>query len=392
MAKIAIVSSYYLETSFPLSKYIANEGNEVELYSTIISNYPNAYVIDYKQLNPRPGLWLNKDKLLKVIPNRLSNYISGFDYNVIFYMSGRKGVLFDWINAFTFAKHLKRKRYDKIHFIGESFFFVQVNMFLEKQNRIHSLHEITSHDQAKTPLLNRVLLNYLNKKGINIITHSVVSQVRLQEYYNNTLKKRNQKSLIEHIPYDIFETYKCFMDRNIEEQENTILFIGRINKSKGINYLVEAIRMLQNKNVGVKLIIAGKGDIYFTYADLDNCEVINYELSNENIVELIRSSTVLICPYISASQSGIPMTAFVFDKPVIATNVGALSEVIEEGKTGLIVEPRNSQALANAIETIIKNKYLLNKMRDNIHNKYNKVETNWIEIAKRTIVFYHISI
>ena len=61
------------------------------------------------------------------------------------------------------------------------------------------------------------------------------------------------------------------------------------------------------------------------------------------------ASDLVVLPYESATQSGIVQIAFGFDKPVIVTNVGGLSDVVEDGKTGYIVEPRNGQALAEAI-------------------------------------------
>ena len=54
-------------------------------------------------------------------------------------------------------------------------------------------------------------------------------------------------------------------------------------------------------------------------------------------------------PYISATQSGIVQIAYGFDKPVIATNVGGLPEVVLDGKTGYIVEPEDAKGLSERI-------------------------------------------
>ena len=65
--------------------------------------------------------------------------------------------------------------------------------------------------------------------------------------------------------------------------------------------------------------------------------------------ELEGAADAVVLPYLSATQSGIIQIAYNFDKPVIATNVGGLAEVVIDGKTGFIVPPDNAPALAKAI-------------------------------------------
>ena len=58
---------------------------------------------------------------------------------------------------------------------------------------------------------------------------------------------------------------------------------------------------------------------------------------------------MVVCPYESATQSGIIQIAYGFDKPVVATNVGGLPDVVADKKTGYLVESKNPRALADAI-------------------------------------------
>jgi len=62
-----------------------------------------------------------------------------------------------------------------------------------------------------------------------------------------------------------------------------------------------------------------------------------------------RLCDVVVLPYLSATQSGIAQIAFNFDRPVIATAVGGLGEVVKQGETGLVVPPGDPAALADAI-------------------------------------------
>lgn len=58
---------------------------------------------------------------------------------------------------------------------------------------------------------------------------------------------------------------------------------------------------------------------------------------------------VVVLPYISATQSGIVQMAFGFEKPVIVTEVGGLPDVVEDRKTGYVVESKNAEAIAKAV-------------------------------------------
>ena len=69
--------------------------------------------------------------------------------------------------------------------------------------------------------------------------------------------------------------------------------------------------------------------------------------------ELFQRATLVVLPYTSATQSGVAMTAFGFGKPVVATRVGGIPEVVEDGRTGYSVPPDNAEKLAKAIITLL---------------------------------------
>ena len=75
---------------------------------------------------------------------------------------------------------------------------------------------------------------------------------------------------------------------------------------------------------------------------------------------------VVALPYKSASQSGIIPIAYHFNKPVVATNVGGLPDMVSNNKTGIIIEPNNPELLANEIANNLKNK--------NFSNMYNNIK------------------
>jgi glycosyltransferase involved in cell wall biosynthesis len=70
---------------------------------------------------------------------------------------------------------------------------------------------------------------------------------------------------------------------------------------------------------------------------------------NERVNAYFSAADAVVLPYLSGTQSGIAQIAFNFDRPLIATSVGGLGEVVKSGETGLVVPPGDPAALADAI-------------------------------------------
>ena len=179
--------------------------------------------------------------------------------------------------------------------------------------------------------------------------------------------------------------------QNIKPQKpdvsNYVLFFGGISSHKGIEYLCEAMDKVCKKHPDVKLVVAGKGKIYFDlnqYAIYSNRHLVllNRYLDDTELVGLIRSSLFVVCPYVDATQSGVIMSAFALNKPVIATNVGALPSMVKNGQYGTIVPPRDVTSLATAINTLIEDPQEIEAMTENIKHDYSKGKYSWNAIAQ----------
>ena len=96
---------------------------------------------------------------------------------------------------------------------------------------------------------------------------------------------------------------------------------------------------------------------------------------------------MVVLPYVEATQSAVIPIAYVFGKPVVVTNVGALSEVVEQGKTGFIVPPKDEKLLAEAVIKLLKNDKLRKEMGKNAY-KFAMTELSLDKIANMTIEVY----
>lgn len=172
---------------------------------------------------------------------------------------------------------------------------------------------------------------------------------------------------------------------------NNILFFGRISKYKGIDYLIQAVKKLQEDIPDIKLTIAGKGEFWFDVTDLEdseNFEIINQFISTEKLVELLQANELVVCPYTDATQSGVIMTAYAFCKPVIATNVGGLAEMVENNVTGILVGARNVKQLSEAIKKLLTDRTKLNTLKENIKKQYFEGSHSWDARAEELIKIY----
>ncbi len=187
--------------------------------------------------------------------------------------------------------------------------------------------------------------------------------VLLSEKVKSDLLKIKPDAKNEILPHPIYSNFGEAVPKDEAKKhlklsdERTILFFGFIRDYKGLDVLLEAMSMLKEK-LPVKLLIAGE-----FYSNEDKYKKLIQDLTLEDFVYLhtdfIPTSEVkyyfsaadcVILPYKDATQSGIVQIAMNFRKPVIATNVGGLGEVIENGKTGYVVEKEKPDELAKAIQ------------------------------------------
>ena len=94
-------------------------------------------------------------------------------------------------------------------------------------------------------------------------------------------------------------------------------------------------------------------------------------------------ASVVVLPYIEASQSGVVAISFAFGKPVVVTNVGSLPEVVDHGNTGLVVSPKSITELAKAIIKLLSDGDLREKMGQKAY-KFSETELSWDKIAEIT--------
>lgn len=164
------------------------------------------------------------------------------------------------------------------------------------------------------------------------------------------------------IPHPIYEIFGEGLEKDEArrrlglEDERIMLFFGYVRPYKGLHSLLEAMPFVL---AHVKTTLYVVGEFYedqSKYIDQiknlgleKQVKVVSGYVPNDQVSLYFSACDVVVLPYASATQSGIVQIAYQFDKPVIATNVGGLAEVVIDGQTGFIVQPNDPRELANAV-------------------------------------------
>jgi len=179
--------------------------------------------------------------------------------------------------------------------------------------------------------------------------------------------------------------------RHVQEEDHLILFFGRIWEYKGLEYLIRAEPLITSQVPNLKIVIAGTGEDFTRYQRMmvhpEKFIVHNEFIPHERVAVLFRQASVVVLPYIDATQSAVIPLAYTFSKPVVATTVGSLPEVVDHGQTGFLVPPRNEKALADVIVHLLQNKALRHEMgvkgKRKVDSEYG-AET----VARQTLLVY----
>lgn len=189
----------------------------------------------------------------------------------------------------------------------------------------------------------------------------------------------------------------CELRKHLHLENEIFLFsLQRLHPRKGVEYLIRAMNEVVKNHSNVKLIIGGTG------SEINKLKLLVNELKLQSKIELIGFiDEIELCSYYASCDIfvfhslyeafGIVLVeAMASGVPVVSTQVGAIPEVVRDKRTGILVQPSDSNALANAIIELIENENLRKKMGTE-GRKIIEKEYNWENIAKKyENVYYNL--
>lgn len=257
------------------------------------------------------------------------------------------------VTALTLLRRIHRFLPDVVHFQNGHMYFNLAMPLLKKFPLVITIHDaqqhLGDHESGYTP---QGIMDFGFRRADRVIVHgrSLVEIV--------VEKFGFEPSHIHVLPHIAIGNTQTPLP--ISDDGQAILFFGRIWQYKGLEYLVRAMPQVNAEFPAARCIIAGRGEDLELYRqwmdDPDVFEIHNDWISDELRSQLFASCSMVVLPYIEASQSGVIPIAYAFEKPVIATLVGGLPDMIEHGQTGLLVPPRDVVRLAEAICQLLRDR------------------------------------
>ncbi len=144
------------------------------------------------------------------------------------------------------------------------------------------------------------------------------------------------------------------------------LFVGVLERYKGIDELAEAWRIAAPRVPDASLHVVGRGTrrvvIEELVGDLPEQARWTEVLSSAGVAQALDGSTVLVLPSRSEGMGRVLLEAFCRGRPVVGSRVGGIADLVRDGETGLLVPPRDPEALAGALVRVLSDRALAERL------------------------------
>lgn len=245
-----------------------------------------------------------------------------------------------------------------VHFSGPHLWNTTLVRYLVRQGVpvIHTIHDLDPHRGTRFGLLLRLWNWTIIHSADQILLHGDQYRLRL-------LRRGVPAPKLSFTPLlHLFLGYEQAMKLSeLERGEKTgyepfVLFFGRLERYKGIDYLLTAFAQLTQQATAAgappfKLVLAGPGKFPALWPGSlpPGVELRNRLIADQEAVDLFSRCSLVVLPYTDATQSALIPAAYFFRKPVLVTRVGALTEYVQEERTGFVVEPGHPPSMARAL-------------------------------------------
>lgn len=316
--------------------------------------------------------------------------------------------------------HYKRRnRFFKGLVYVQSLLKILLYVFREKPDIVH-------FQQLKIPSLELIIYKLIKRSGIKVVLtlHTVLpfEHIMVSPFYRYIYRTIDR--IIVHSKKNLFVIQKHFgsMEKEkvavihhgdytslskpvsreearkslgIETEKKVMLFFGYIRRYKGLDVLLSALAILKEKHPDVLLLIAGEAIEEFERYDT----IIRTQKHEQHIVKkteyipleeqslYFSAADIVVLPYRHIYQSGVVFLAYAHSRPVVGTSVGGLPEVIDDGKSGVIVPPENPEMLADKIDYLFSHQDECIMMGDYGKHLVRK-KFSWDSAAKETHQLY----
>jgi glycosyltransferase involved in cell wall biosynthesis len=302
---------------------------------------------------------------------------SGVDLSVTLTYQNFRQALVSWINLpslYRLARMIRQQQPDVLLFPIFHTWTPFLQLFLKKIPSVIIVHDPQPHPGD----LDWIFENQTIRRAARCIL--------LSKELKQTLVQRGvSEEQIDVIPLGPLAYEAVHADSS--DLPSVILFFGRITPYKGLDILLEAYRELR-KTHPIHLLIAGEGDLTpyrHLLQDLEGVQLENRWIPDNEVGAFLNRAAMVVLPYTSATQSGVLAAAAASGLPVIATRTGGIPEQIQDGLSGLLVEPGSSQALHAAMVRLLDDPSFALQLGQKLRHEY-QTRYGWVQAAEQVFL------
>lgn len=347
---------------YNLSKSLVSQGHEVTVLTTLVPNSAKTEMVDgIRVLRYYPWLTIFRNP---ITPGMLFPHLEFRQFNVIHthvYYS------FAAITAVALKRFLKKPLVITCHgnWVYGNWL---LNMVGPVYRRIFGKYILVSADRIIA--LSQSEKRQLTKLGICESKIHVIPNAVDLALWNSYMQ--NSGSFSDGIS-------KCLQDYS-SENKKVILFVGSIIKRKGIQYLIEALPLVFRECPDSVCLFVGEGDFrkkaqnLIVQLGMTSKVCFTGALSGLDLASAYKSASVYVLPSLGEGLPTTMMETAVFSKPMVATNIDGIYDYFSD--VAVLIEPKNSVALAKAIIKILQDQNLAEKL-GNAARRLIERKLNW---------------
>lgn len=203
-------------------------------------------------------------------------------------------------------------------------------------------------------------------------------------------------------PHPLYDNYGSLMLRedalkklNLQDEYSYLLFFGFIRAYKGLDLLLEAFADKRLRNRKLKLIVAGEfyeSDAPYReqikkYDIGDDVLIFDRFINEDEVAAFFCAADLVVQPYRSATQSGVTQIAYHFEKPMLVTDVGGISEIVPDGKCGYVVRPEPkyiSEAIIDFYDNKRNEQFSQGVKQEKVKFTWDKLTRSLTDVYNRT--------
>lgn len=234
---------------------------------------------------------------------------------------------------------------------------------------------VTYHNDIIGQGLASLVAHIYNSVGLNYVLKTAAKIIITQPgYLQSSSHLAKYRDKIEVIPNGVDVEKFQPIQASDNEDKSTIFFLSvldEFHKYKGLDYLLEALKIVKNNVPDVKLIVGGKGVLLDHHQEMaaslglkDNVEFAGF-IPDEEIADYYSQASVFVLPSISSLQEGfgiVALEALACQTPVVTTDIVGVAHDLKQIKGGIVIPPRDTHKLADAITQILSDAQMQKEM------------------------------